>query len=84
LLTLGFAMDLDNGKLYMSDRGAWENGDPGSAGGSDLPRGRSYGMTLTSSVAVNDFLRSGALNVNLGETGFVYAVPAGYRPLQPR
>jgi hypothetical protein len=41
-------------------------------------------MMLTSSVAVNEFLRSGALAVNLGNRGFVYSVPAGYRPLQPR
>ena len=41
-------------------------------------------MMLTSSVAVNDFLRSGALNINLGEGAFAYAMPEGYRPLQPR
>jgi uncharacterized protein YecT (DUF1311 family) len=84
LTTLGFAVDLDDGKLYTSESGEWRDGRPGSAGGSDILRGRSYRMMLSSSVAVNDFLRSGALAVNLGESGFVYAVPAGYRPLQPR
>jgi uncharacterized protein YecT (DUF1311 family) len=81
---IGFAVDLDNGKLYISENGDWNDGRPGSAGGDDVPRGRSYRMMLTSSVAVNDFLRSQALNINLGERGFVYAVPDGYRPLQPR
>jgi uncharacterized protein YecT (DUF1311 family) len=80
----GFAVDLDNGRLYISDSGAWPEGEPGSAGGSALIHGRGYRMMLTSSVAVNEFLRSGTLGVNLGEKGFVYSVPAAYRPLQPR
>jgi uncharacterized protein YecT (DUF1311 family) len=80
----GFAVDLDNGRLYIGDSGAWPDGEPGSAGGSALIHGRGYRMMLTSSVAVNEFLRSGTLTVNLGERGFVYSVPAGYRPLQPR
>ena len=80
----GFALDLDNGRLYISDSGAWPEGEPGSAGGDELIHGRGYRMMLTSSVAVNEFLRSGTLAVNLGDRGFVYSVPAGYRPLQPR
>jgi hypothetical protein len=36
--TLGFAVDLDNGKLYTSLDGAWENGAPGTAGGQDRPQ----------------------------------------------
>ncbi|PYR32320.1 MAG: hypothetical protein DMF92_02510 [Acidobacteria bacterium] len=80
----GFAVDLDNGRLYVGESGAWPDGEPGSAGGNALIQGRGYRMMLTSSVAVNEFLRSGTLTVNLGERGFVYSVPAGYRPLQPR
>jgi hypothetical protein len=80
----GFAVDLDNARLYISERGSWPGGAPDSAGGDDLIHGRGYRMMLTSSVAVNEFLHSGALSVNLGEKGFVYSVPAGYRPLQPR
>jgi hypothetical protein len=55
----GFALDLDNGRLYISESGVGHDGDPGSAGGDSLIPGRGYRMMLTSSVAVNEFLRSG-------------------------
>ena len=84
MLVVQCGVDLDNGRLYISESGAWPDGEPGSAGGAELIHGRGYRMMLTSSVAVNEFLRSGTLTVNLGEKGFVYSVPAGYRPLQPR
>jgi len=72
------------GRPYVGESGAWPDGEPGSAGGDALIHGRGYRMMLTSSVAVNEFLRSGTLTVNHGERGLVYSVPAGYRPVQPR
>lgn len=80
--TLGFALDLDNGKLYTSQDGAWEGGAPGTAGGIDILKGRSYTAYLTSSTAVNAFLKAHALELNYGDRGFVYHVPDGYKPLE--
>jgi len=80
--TLGFAIDLDNGKFYTSKNGAWEQGTPGSSGGMDLIRGRSYRGQLTSSVALNALLKSHVLDVNFGDRAFVYHIPDGYSPLQ--
>lgn len=80
--TLGFALDLDNGKLYTSRDGAWEGGSPGSAGGLDLLRGRTYKAYLNSSSAVNPFLRAHALELNYGERAFLYHLPDGYKPLE--
>lgn len=80
--TLGFAMDLDNGKLYASQDGAWEGGGPGTAGGLDLLKGRTYKAYLSSSSAVNQFLKVHALDLNYGDRGFVYHVPDGYKPLE--
>ena len=80
--TLGFALDLDNGKLYTSQDGAWEGGAPGSAGGIDILKGRIYKAYLTSSTAVNPFLKAHALALNYGDHGFVYHLPDGYKPLE--
>jgi hypothetical protein len=80
--TLGFAVDLDNGKLYTSQDGAWEGGGPGSAGGADLLKGRTYKAYLSSSSAVNPFLKAHALDLNYGDRSFVYHVPDGYKPLE--
>lgn len=80
--TLGFAVDLDNAKLYGSKNGSWEGGAPGSSGGLDLIRGRAYKGQLTSSVAINPFLNSHFLDVNFGDRAFAYHLPDGYSPLQ--
>jgi uncharacterized protein YecT (DUF1311 family) len=82
--TLGFAIDLDNAKFYTSRNGAWAGGAPGSSGGMDLLRGRSYRGELTSSVSLNSLLNSHLLNVNFGDRGFTYHLPDGYSPLQSR
>ena len=79
---IGFAVDLDNGKLYTSHDGAWEGGAPGSAGGLDLLKGRTYKAYLDSSAAVNAFLKAHSLELNYGDHGFVYHVPDGYKPLE--
>jgi uncharacterized protein YecT (DUF1311 family) len=80
--TLGFAVDLDNGKLYTSQDGAWEGGGPGTAGGIDILKGRTYKAYLSSSSAVNPFLRAHALDLNYGDRTFLYHVPDGYKPLE--
>jgi uncharacterized protein YecT (DUF1311 family) len=80
--TLGFALDLDNGKLYSSQDGAWSGGAPGSAGGLDLLKGRTYKAYLSSSSAVNQFLKVHALDLNYGDRSFLYHVPDGYKPLE--
>jgi uncharacterized protein YecT (DUF1311 family) len=80
---LGYAIDLDNGKLYVRKNGQWENGVPGSSGGISLTLGRPSVGILYSSVAINSFLNSGLLDVNFGERGFAYLLPDGYSPLKP-
>ncbi len=80
--TLGFAVDLDNGKLYASQDGAWDGGAPGSAGGIDLLKGRTYTAYLSSSSAVNAFLKAHSLDPNYGDRAFVYHMPDGYRALE--
>jgi len=83
IYTLGFAADLDNGKLYISNNGNWDAGAPGSSGGMDLLRGRAYKGEFTSSIALNPFLNAHALDVNFGDRAFTYHLPDGYSALQP-
>jgi len=82
LYTLGYAVDLDNGKLYTSMNGEWDGGSPGSSGGLDLIRGRAYKGELSSSVSLNPFLSAHLLDVNFGGRAFAYHMPDGYSPLQ--
>jgi uncharacterized protein YecT (DUF1311 family) len=78
---VGVAIDLDAGKLYLRDNGAWRNGGPGSSGGLDLKLGQSYAGWVSSSVALDAALKAKVVDVNFGERGFVYALPDGYTPL---
>jgi uncharacterized protein YecT (DUF1311 family) len=87
-VTIGIAFDLDDGKLYLRDNGAWQH-PPGSAQGLDLKLGRPYQAQLSSSIPLNPFLADrgtpflnrAAVDVNLGQRAFIYAVPDGYIPL---
>jgi uncharacterized protein YecT (DUF1311 family) len=79
---LGFALDTDNGKLYISRNGVWESGDPGTAGGQDLIRGRAYEAVVNSSIELNSLESSRAIEVNFGEKSFNYHLPNGYLPLK--
>ena len=83
IYTLGFAVDLDNAKLYISQNGSWMDGKPGSSGGLDLLRGRAYKGEFTSSTSLNQFLSTHNLDVNFGDRAFAYHLPDGYSPFQP-
>jgi uncharacterized protein YecT (DUF1311 family) len=77
----GFAVDLDNGKLYVSRNGEWKQGEPGSNLGQDLKLGRAYYATLfTSTEAVSPYLEKWAIVPNFGDRHMTYALPAGYSP----
>jgi uncharacterized protein YecT (DUF1311 family) len=80
---LGYAIDLDNAKLYARKNGEWEGGVPGSSGGLNLTLGRESIGILSSSVPLDTFLKSHLLDVNFGERGFAYNLPDGYSPLKP-
>jgi uncharacterized protein YecT (DUF1311 family) len=79
---LGYAIDLDNGKLYVRKNGEWENGAPGSSGGLNLTLGRPSLGILYSSVAIDSLLKSHLLDINFGDRAFAYHMPDGYSPLQ--
>jgi hypothetical protein len=80
-VNIGVAVDLDAGKLYIRENGAWRDGTPGDSGGQDLKLGRPYFAFVTSSAALDPALRSHSLEPNFGQQPFVYAVPDGYRPI---
>jgi uncharacterized protein YecT (DUF1311 family) len=81
-LTYGFAVDLDQGKLYVSRNGQWENGEPGSSRGHDLKLGRTYySFFMVSADSPTPYIERGALAPNFGgDKAMTYALPAGYKP----
>jgi uncharacterized protein YecT (DUF1311 family) len=82
VFNFGFAVDLENGKLYRHVDGEWLAAVPGSAKGMDLKLNRRYLVKVTSSAPVFNPLRSpvNVVSINTGEKAFDYSLPAGYRP----
>ena len=78
--TIGLAVDLVAGKLYVRFNGAWRE-TPGSAGGLDVKLGRPYQAKLSSSIPLGQLLDGGQVDVDFGQHPFAYAIPDGYLPL---
>ncbi len=72
---LGFALDMDNNKLFTSKNGVWENsGDPvGGTGAiySSIPAGTWYS-------AVSLIAQNSSVTYNFGAAGPSYSIPTGY------
>ncbi len=77
-VTVGVAVDLDNGKLYHRRDGQWRVGVPGTAQGIDLKLGRVYKGRIIASVPLADLIKEGILSFNFGERPFSYSIPDGY------
>ena len=76
---LGFALDLESGKLYFRTNGNWYEDKPGSSGGIDLKLNpHSCGMETT--VLIAPLVDKGYLQPNFGGKPFMYSMPDGYRP----
>lgn len=85
IMRYGFAVDLDNGKLYISRNGAWTQGAPDSNTGFDLKLGRNYyAAFMISADEVTPYLERKALVPNFGDSPMTYAIPAGYSPWRNR
>jgi len=74
---LGFALDLDNGKLYVRTNGKWDDGEPGSFGGLDLNPGRAYHCGVETTTPIIPLIGEGYLDL---EAPFAYLMPNGYQP----
>ncbi|MFM2068575.1 MAG: hypothetical protein RLZZ584_3484 [Pseudomonadota bacterium] len=82
---LGFAVDLDNGKLYHSRNGVWQGGEPGSSGGQDLKLGRTYHADfMISADDAAPYLEREAILPNYGHMHMARAIPTGYLSWQSR
>jgi hypothetical protein len=76
---IGIALDLDNGKLYFSKNGTWQNSGSPTGG-----TGEAYsGLTGTFFPAYADGTSTGATSyiVNFGQRPFAYTAPSGYKAL---
>lgn len=80
--TLGLALDLDRGKLFISRNGLWQGSVTDSRGGRTIKQGLSYVCGLESTLVIRSLLENNAVNVNLGEMPFRFSMPMNYRPFQ--
>lgn len=79
--TFGMAIDFDNAKWYWSQNGQWQNGEPGSAQGTNFQIGGNFAMRVMSPARpIQVDLSRGGIVINTGKSPFRYAMPAGYQP----
>lgn len=77
-LTLGFLVDLTNGRLYGSEYGRWVHGVPGSQDGLLLKRGSAYDCGVHASENMRDLEQRGLIDVNFGvHRKFMFEIPEG-------
>ncbi|MBC7950999.1 MAG: DUF1311 domain-containing protein [Rhodospirillaceae bacterium] len=78
-ISIGLAVDLDQGYVYIRQNGEWRAA-PGSSGGVEVKMNRDWRAALEASAQLTEIVRAGLVKVNLGERPFDYALPDGYRP----
>jgi len=79
-VSMGFAIDLDNGAVFIRQNGVW-NFTPGTVGGPEVKLNHSYRASIEGSSEVRELIRLGLVKVNLGDRPFEYSLPDGFRPL---
>jgi hypothetical protein len=73
---IGFALDMDNKALYVSNSGVWLNkGNPLSG---DLHTGAVF-WNLSGNIGPAISAYSGTSTANFGSKAFTYAIPTGYK-----
>jgi hypothetical protein len=78
-ITLGVAVDLDAGRIYVNDNGRWKPGAPGGDAGVPLTTGPLYSCGVASSKNLRELVERRALEANFGAGGsFLLPVPEGY------
>lgn len=71
---IGVALDLDNGKIWFSKNGVWQNGGNPAAG-----TGEAYsGLAGTFYAMVASYYTNDQITANFGKTDFESAPPAGF------
>jgi hypothetical protein len=76
---IGIALDLDNGKLYFSKNGTWQNSGSPTGG-----TGEAYsGLTGTffPAYAEGNSTDPTSYGINFGQRPFVYTAPSGFKAL---
>ena len=74
--TIGFALDLDNGKIYFSKNGIWQGGADPSQGTNPT----ASGLSGTWYAAVSGYDTTNG-SINFGQKPFKFPPPAGFQPL---
>jgi hypothetical protein len=78
--TIGIAYDLDNGALYFSKNGTWQNSGVPTSGASKTGAAFSLPAGIFYTVAISAF-GSDAGSFNFGARAFSYTAPSGFKAL---
>ena len=75
---IGVALDLDNGKIFFSKNGTWQNsGDPANGGNAAY----TSLSTTTGYIPAFSVYNTGTAKLNFGQTAFSYTPPSGFKKL---
>jgi hypothetical protein len=78
--TIGIAYDLDNGALYFSKNGTWQNSGVPTSGASKTGAAFSLPAGIFYTVAISAY-GSDAGSFNFGQRPFAYTAPSGFKAL---
>jgi len=76
---IGVALDMDNGKVFFSKNGTWQNSGNPSTGSN--PAASSLSGPYTALVGHGSGASSSTSTANFGQRAFAYTAPSGYKAL---
>jgi len=77
-MVIGTAVDLVNNKIYIRINGQWEDGRPGSGGGTPMKPGKEIYSYTEASIPLEPLYMDRVIISNLGQAKFVYPPPTGF------
>ena len=77
---IGIALDLDNGAIYFSKNGSWQNGGVPTSGASKTGAAFSLPLTTAYAFAVSSYGNDYVV-ANFGQRPFAYTAPSGFKAL---
>jgi len=79
---IGVAVDCDNGAVYFSKNGTWQNsGDPTSGATKTGAANTWTGGSTTFYIGVSGYTSGNGANANFGQRPFAYTPPTGFKAL---
>jgi hypothetical protein len=78
---IGVAVDMDNGAIYFSKNGTWQNSGVPTSGASKTGAAFTDIVSLGYSWRIGTYINSGSVVYNFGQRPFAYTAPSGFKAL---